>query len=92
MAIYYASCHTPDNLDTDRRIQGLGGAGWGWFNIDTIIHMINVQQHTFYTKPPFAPGQMIITAIHPRTGRVYLKTVADGAEPNNILSLPHCPR
>jgi hypothetical protein len=91
MATYYANCHTPDNLDLDRRIQGLGGAGWGWLTIDTIITMIDYQGHTFYTQPPYGSGQLIITATHPRSGRRYLKTVADGVEPNNILSLPRCP-
>jgi hypothetical protein len=26
-----------------------------------------------------------------RFGNIYLKTTADGAEPNNLLSLPECP-
>jgi len=28
---------------------------------------------------------------NPQTGREYLKTEADGYEPNNLLSLPECP-
>jgi hypothetical protein len=89
MATYYASCHTPDNFDLDRRIQGLGGHGWGWLQIDTIIQMIG-QGHTFYTSPPIGNGQMIIVDIHPRSRRPYIKTIADGVEPNNILALPRC--
>ena len=91
MSTYYASCHTPDNADQDRRIQGLGGSIMGWLNIDTIIMMIE-QGHVFYTQPTFGTGQQIIVAKHPRSGRKYLKTRADGVEPNNILSLPRCPR
>lgn len=91
MTTFYANCHTPDNYDQDRRIQGLGGS-FGWLDIDTIIYMIDVQYHTFYTQPAFGTGQKIVTAIHPRSLRKYLKTIADGVEPNNILSLPHCPR
>lgn len=88
MSTYYATCHTPDNYDADRRIQGLGGPVMGWLTIDTIITMID-QGHTFYTSPPFGNGQLIVTAT--RNNRRYLKTVADYIEPNNILSLPRCP-
>lgn len=90
MYTYYASCHTPDNFDLDRRIQGLGGPVMGWLGIDVIINMID-QGHRFYTQPAFGTGQLIITAVHPRSRKRYLKTVADGVEPNNILSLPRCP-
>jgi hypothetical protein len=85
---YYATCHTPDNFDLDRRIQGLGGAGW-WWNIDTIITMID-QGHVFYTSPPNGVGRKIIVAVHPTSRRRYLKTEADGFVPNNILALPLC--
>lgn len=90
MTTFYATCHKPDNFDLDRRIQGLGG-NWGYTAIDTIIYMIDVLGHTFYTRPPFGNGQLIITAVHPQSRRKYLKTVADGIAPNNILALPRCP-
>ena len=89
MAIYYATCHTPDNGDTDRRIQGLGGS-FGRYTVDQIILMIN-NGHMFYTAPALAPRRKIEVAQHPRTYRLYLKTDADGVEPNNILALPRCP-
>lgn len=91
MTTFHATCHTPDNADADRRIQGLGSPVWGNLTIDTIIYMIDVQRHEFYTQPPYAQGQRIITANHPVSGRRYLKTVADGVVPNNILALPRCP-
>jgi hypothetical protein len=87
MSTYLATCHTPDNNDADRRIQGLGGPGWR-DNIDNIIRAIDAG-HMFYTSPPSGNGQRIITAV--RNGRRYLKTEADYVEPNNILSLPRCP-
>jgi hypothetical protein len=90
MSVYYATCHTPDNNDPDRRIQGLGGPVMGWLNVDTIILLID-QGHTFYTQPPHGSGQQIITAIHPVSHRRYIKTVSDGIVPNNILALPRCP-
>lgn len=90
MATYYATCHTPDNNDADRRIQGLGGPIMGRLSVDAILLMID-QGHLFYTQPPFGVGQLIISAIHPRTRRRYIKTISDGVEPNNILALPRCP-
>ena len=90
MTTYYANCHTPDNADTDRRIQGLGGT-FGWLAIDQIINMIN-NGDIFYTAPASSVGRRIIVAQHPTTYRLYLKTDADGVEPNNILALPTCPR
>lgn len=90
MATYYATCHTPDNFDADRRIQGLGGSYW-YFPIDQIIRMIDWEGHQFYTKPAFGQGQRIITDTHPVSRRRYLRTVSDGVAPNNILSLPRCP-
>ena len=87
MAIYYATCHTPDNNDSDRRIQGLGGS-FGWFTIDAIIHMIDVG-HVFYTHPPIGISKKIITRTH-ANGRRYLTTEGDGFPPNNILNLPIC--
>jgi len=90
MYTYYATCHTPDDSDRDRRIQGLGGPVMGRLSVDVIINMI-ADGHSFYTQPPYGSGQRIVTAVHPTSGRRYIKTVADGIEPNNILSLPRCP-
>lgn len=33
----------------------------------------------------------IIVAVHPKSGREYLKTEPDGVIPNNLLALPACP-
>lgn len=63
----------------------------GRLNIDTILMMID-QGHVFYTRPTYGAGQRIIAAVRAGTGRRYLKTIADGIEPNNILVLPRCPQ
>lgn len=92
MTTYRADCHTPDNSDADRRMQGLGGTvpqGW-WFGIDTIIRMIG-EGHTFYTMVN-GNVALIVVAKHPTSGRLYLKTQADNYPYNNLLYLPHCPR
>jgi len=91
MTAFSLHCHIPDNADLDRRIQGLGSPIWGKLGIDSIINMIDHQGHTFHTVPPYGQGQQIIAVNHPVSGRRYLKTVADGVVPNNILALPRCP-
>ncbi|MEJ7777654.1 MAG: DUF3892 domain-containing protein [Sphingomicrobium sp.] len=90
MASYQVTCHSPDNLDADRRIQGLGGS-LGWYDIDTIIRMIESGIHHFWTT---AYGQRVdvIVRQHGLLGKKYLTTTADGFPPNNLLRLPFCQR
>ena len=93
MSTFFVTCHTPDNLDRDRRIQGLGGTQNGytwWKTIDDIIDRIDRLNEVFFTAPAFGDGAKVITAVHPTSRRKYLKTVRDGLEPNNLLSLPNC--
>ncbi|WP_260582085.1 DUF3892 domain-containing protein [Sphingopyxis sp. PET50] len=92
MTTYRAECHTPDNLDTDRRLQGLGGSHphvW-WYGIDTIIRMIDGGNDIFYTMVD-GKVALIEVATHPVSKRRYLKTVRDSYPYNNLLYLPHCP-
>lgn len=86
------TCHKPDNADADRRIQGLGGpSGGGWYrDIDTIIAWIETGTYRFYTSTRDGKIAWIVVAKR-SNGRKYLKTEADGLEPNNLLALPHCP-
>lgn len=49
MAVYQATCHSPDNNDPDRRLQGLGGVGWR-FGIDEIIRRIQNGPDRFWTS------------------------------------------
>lgn len=91
MTTYRVDCHTPDNADLDRRIQGLGGGHpfrW-WHPIDTIIGMIDVG-HVFYVV---VDGKVVLVTVkrHPISGRRYLTTEPDGYPPNNLLRLPRCP-
>lgn len=91
MTTYRVECHSPDNFDQDRRIQGLGGttpSPW-WFGIDTIIQMIG-NGHIFYVM---VRGEVVLVVVktHPVSGRQYLTTQPDGFPPNNLLNLPHCP-
>ena len=89
MADLQVTCHTPDNNDADRRLQGIGGSGWGYPPIDTAISNIENRVHTYWT---YVAGSRTNVIVAQRSnGRKYLKTTADGVEPNNLLALPLCP-
>lgn len=88
---YQVTCHTPDDSDLDRRIQGLGGPGGGspwWREIDYLISGIESGAYDLWTVAPDGTSVWVIVAT--RNGRKYLKTEADGLDPNNLLALPHC--
>ncbi|WP_324748811.1 DUF3892 domain-containing protein [Sphingomonas sp. LY54] len=88
MADLQVTCHTPDNNDMDRRIQGLGGA-WGWKGIDTLIDEIQRGTNRYWTT---AHGRSVwvVAQRHPQSARLYLTTEGDGYPPNNLLSLSRC--
>lgn len=89
MSDYQITCHKPDNADADRRLQGLGGPVCGYLGIDTIIYRIENHIDRYWTT---ANGVSVWIEVKVRSnGRKYLKTTADGYEPNNLLALPHCP-
>ena len=88
MAIrYQVTCTTPDGNDADQRIDAIGGSGW-YYLIDDAISKIENRTHEFWT---YAAGKATDVIVARRaSGRKYLKTVADGVEPNNLLALPSC--
>lgn len=88
---FQVTCHKPDGADADQRIDGLGGpAGGGWYwDIDTIIRNIESDNWRLWTS---ANGKSVWVVVARRNnGRKYLKTEADGYEPNNLLALKVCP-
>lgn len=90
MATYQVDCHVPDGADADQRIDALGGPGGGGWQlpIDSIIAIIESNEHNFFTR---VNNQSVWIIVARRSnGRKYLKTEADGYEPNNLLSLPDC--
>lgn len=95
MADYFVYCHTPDNYDLDRRIQGLGSYGPGgtpyWHAIDEIIAMIRLGDR-FFINVQGVQTLVVVRQHHGPYGRDYLTTIADGFPPNNILRLPVCGR
>jgi hypothetical protein len=81
-----------DRDDPYERITNIGGINNGqrWkITEDEAIKGIEAGKWVFYVSVNNQAVNVII-ATSP-WGNKYLKTVADGEDPNNLLSLPECP-
>lgn len=78
--------------DPHRRIETVGGVntdGTRWkMREDNAIAAIENGTYSFYVS---ANGQAVSVIVAAHEGHKYLKTKADGLQPNNLLSLPECP-
>ena len=94
MANFQVTCVRRDGADPDRRIDGIGGHDgqkqW-YLAIDEAIRWIETRKAGFWVR---ANGESVwvIVKVHPTSNRKYLTTEADGFPPNNLLSLPECPK
>jgi len=70
------------------RIQFVGLGGNDKHPQQQIVRWIDSGQHSFYVERGGKRAK-VITATSPYGNR-YIKTEADGSEPNNLLSLPEC--
>lgn len=80
-----------DRFNPHERITHVGGytdRQWKITQEQAIAHIEN-REWKFYVERPVGDPVWVIVAS--RNGRKYLKTQADGDEPNNLLSLPECP-
>ena len=87
MASYQVTCHVPDGTDKDQRIDAIGGSVWKHL-IDEAIKNIDTRSHDYWTN---VAGARAVVIVATRPNGKYLKTTADGIEPNNLLALPRCP-
>jgi hypothetical protein len=82
----------PWRSDPDRRISFVGGvhpSGHHWkLTVDEVIREIENGEH-FWVERPTGDRVDVQIAVRPR-GKRYIKTVADGDMPNNLLALPEC--
>lgn len=79
--------------DPHDRISHIGGTNpngnrWKLTQTDAIAG-IDSGKWSFYVERP--TGDRVDVIVATRLGRKYLKTTADGDQPNNLLSLPECP-
>lgn len=83
-----------DRYDPWERIRNIGGVSsdgnrWKVTQAEA-IQGIKDGTWSFYVSRPQGDAVRVIVAVS-RFGNEYLKTEADGDEPNNLLSLPECP-
>ena len=89
------TCIVPDGTDSDQRIDKIGGnsgaaignGAWSLL-IDDAIAGIESGKWSFWTQGGGRVAKVVVAQRPNR--RKYLKTDADGVEPNNLLALPRC--
>ena len=94
MSRYRIDCiNKDDRYNPYERIRFVGGAlsnGERWkISQEDAIGYIRTNTHSFYVSVGGKEVEVVV-AISPYN-RFYIKTEPDGAEPNNLLSLPECP-
>lgn len=57
------------------------------YSQEQIINWIESRQHSFYVARGGRTADVMVAV---RNWRKYLKTTADGVDPNNLLALPDC--
>ncbi len=81
-----------DRYNPHERIRSIGGvhAAKRWLlSQQDAIAGIKSSRWKFYVERPTGHRVWVIIAKH--AGVEYLKTEADGEQPNNLLALPECP-
>ncbi len=82
----------PNPWDCIRTIGGVNSAGGRWrLTQQEAIDAIETNAYgEFFVERPQGDRVKIIVAVS-RYNNKYIKTDADGDQPNNLLSLPECP-
>jgi hypothetical protein len=93
MAIKISCINKDDRINPYERITHIGGKnndGGRWkMTQQQAISDIKSGKYNFYVEIRGDRADVIVAKS--RFGNDYIKTVADGDEPNNLLSLPECP-
>lgn len=77
-----------DHYNAYERITHIGGDGWRKITQQEAIKHIEAGTHSFYVVKNGREVDVIVATS--RFENKYIKTEADGDEPNNLLSLPEC--
>ena len=81
-----------DGRDPHERIHGVGGRngdGMRWRLTEAAVIARIEGGWDFFVERPV--GHTIRVVVATRQGQKYLRTEADGEQPDNLLSLPECP-
>ena len=89
MSEYKVTCiRKNDRLNPYERITHLAGPGWDGTQKEVISWILS-KEHRFYVERPV--GDIVwLEVARSRYGNLYVKTKADGDQPNNLLSLDSC--
>ena len=88
-----AFIHRSNRHNAQETIETIGGRMGSkiWKNsTDVVIDWIEHGLLSYYVKQDGYEVDVIVAT--DATGRKYLKTTADGEEPNSLLTLPECPK
>ena len=94
MSIQILCINKSDRLNPHERILGIGGLNadgrrW-WLSQADAIAGIEGGKYAFFVQRGGRTVRVIVATS--RFGNKYLKTEADGEQPDNLLSLPECPQ
>ena len=82
-----------DRHNAHERIRSIGGVnadGGRWkLSQQEAIDSIRGGKYSFFVQQGGSRVDVIVATS--QAGHAYLKTTADGEQPNNLLSLPECP-
>ena len=82
-----------DRYSAHERIRTIGGTNPNWTRWRLAeadaIGAIEDGTYSFYVERP--TGHVVNVVVAQHLGHEYLKTTADGEQPDNLLALPECP-
>jgi hypothetical protein len=94
VAIRVECINKTDRYDPHDRIRNIGGRNpdrnrWKLTQAEA-VEWIQSGKGAFYVERPTGDRVAVVVA-RSQYGNLYIKTEADGDQPNNLLSLPECP-